>query len=577
MGTWGGCEFTRGKGDDKAAATMATGVITNLPSLTPTSGTVDTFPLLQKPYESEKQSRIYPFINPTTGIEFRANLQRQQKELLNAHTGPGYLKSTFASRRKSFSGSWRRFALEEQDEDKINKKPKSVCFVTDKSTDQSGLKQYIQQQRQLFLIQYTAGLKENSIKGLKEAALEQQQRMIEDEKKLAKNNLAIENLMAESQTKRVQAMLRAEETANDNRLAMEQIEKLTEEVQSLKSVIGKQQQELDYCITAKMFFEKLAPKEWKEKRKEKMIESDVRKEAIPLDSLTVTSTSEPQSRKASRPKTKSSRLSPKHSAAMQVTSWMEKGVESEPEETPMETKPDVSPVDQELYFKDPQEILDIFFDLEEQIVSLLQYCREAEEDIDRVNQKMAATQEAMRIKIFCLKSQVKHFEDAIENVQSATEDIKFQVKMFSWADSTGEDEKKVFQQLDQGLARLHQTCFKDSQVPEDTLQKLKNVEGEIHRLLDCIDAAATATTVSSILKRKQKEDADRLQEEMMSRIKSSMEARNKNRREAALRDIQKRLGRKLVYRSEPIRDKGKGNDVVNNEIEEVNEEEFFFT
>ncbi|XP_048410479.2 coiled-coil domain-containing protein 38-like [Stegostoma tigrinum] len=391
---------------------MATEVITNLPSLAPASGAVDKFPLLQEPNEDEKQSQIYPFINPTNAFVFREKVKRQQKELLSAQSGPGYLRSTFTSRRKSFSSSWRRFALEQQDEDKKNEKPKPVCFVKDGSTDKAGLQEYIQQQRQLFLIQYL-------------------------------------NLF----------LIRAE---------------------------------------------------------------------------------------------------------------------SDLEEKPMDIKPNDSALDQELYFKDPQEILDIFFNLEEQIVSLLQHCREAEEDIDRINQKMAATQEAMRIKIFCLKNQVKQYEDTIEKVQNATADVKFQVKMFSWGDSTGEDEKNAFQQLDQGLMKLHQMCFNDSQVPEDIFQKLKNVEGEIHRLLDCIDAAATAKTVSSILKRKQKETAERLQEEMMSHIKSSMEERIKHRREAALKDTQKRLGRKLVYRSEPVKDKAKGKNAANYEIEEVNEEGSFF-
>ncbi|XP_048466512.1 cilia- and flagella-associated protein 100-like [Rhincodon typus] len=376
---------------------MATEVITNLPSLAPASGAVDKFPLLQQPNENEKQSQIHPFINPTNAIVFREKLERQQKELLNAHSGLGYLRSTFTSRRKSFSSSWRRFALEQQDEDKKNEEPKPVCFVRDESTDKAGLQEYIQQQRQLFLIQYTSGLKENSMKGLKEAALKQQQCMIEDEKKLAKKKLAIENLMVESQTKRTQAMLWAEENANDNLLATEQIEKVTEEVLNLKSLIEKQQQELDYCITAKMFFEQLTPKERKEKRKEKMVDSDVRKEAIPPDPLAITSLNEPPSRKASTLKKKGLQLTPKLSAVSVDNSWMELRAESDLEEKPMDVKPNVSPLDQELYFKDPQEILDIFFNLEEQIVSLLQYCREVEDDIDRVNQKMAATQEAMYV------------------------------------------------------------------------------------------------------------------------------------------------------------------------------------
>jgi hypothetical protein len=48
-----------------------------------------------------------------------------------------------------------------------------------------------------------------------------------------------------------------------------------------------------------------------------------------------------------------------------------------------------------LYFKNPQQLLDIFAELEENNLALIQNCQEAEEALEELRQKMSETEERM--------------------------------------------------------------------------------------------------------------------------------------------------------------------------------------
>ncbi|XP_078408968.1 uncharacterized protein LOC144687078 [Cetorhinus maximus] len=117
------------------------------------------------------------------------------------------------------------------------------------------------------------------------------------------------------------------------------------------------------------------------------------KEAVPSKPLPPR---DPSSRKSSVLRKKRAQWISKPTAPPPIVTWMEIGSEFDSEEEAKEMKFDDSPMDGELYFKDSQEILDIFFLLEEQIFFILQYCQEAEEDIQRVNQKWTEAQETMK-------------------------------------------------------------------------------------------------------------------------------------------------------------------------------------
>ncbi|XP_038668130.1 uncharacterized protein LOC119973778 [Scyliorhinus canicula] len=252
---------------------MAAGLVINLPLLTQASEAADRFTC-----EDVKQHLMDPFAVPANAFLIREKLLLQKKERISDEGVPGYSKSTYASRRKISHRKQARLICEnDAEEDKVGKEDCMPPYsdTGDTSMKKSGVKEYIHQQRHIILLQYTIGVKEKSIAALEQTAHEIEQQLINDEKQFERHKLAVENLMVESQNKRTEALLRVEENTNAKDRAIAAINKATDEVQRLKGFIEQQQQELNYCLTAKMFFEELAPEEWKEKkRKEKMVSNN---------------------------------------------------------------------------------------------------------------------------------------------------------------------------------------------------------------------------------------------------------------------------------------------------------------
>ena len=57
-----------------------------------------------------------------------------------------------------------------------------------------------------------------------------------------------------------------------------------------------------------------------------------------------------------------------------------------------------------MYFVNPQQLLDIFSDLEENNLSLIQSCQETEETLDELKKKIEETEKRMYVRSSCLLS-----------------------------------------------------------------------------------------------------------------------------------------------------------------------------
>ncbi len=66
-----------------------------------------------------------------------------------------------------------------------------------------------------------------------------------------------------------------------------------------------------------------------------------------------------------------------------------------------------------LYFKKPQQLLDIFAELEENNLSLIQNCQETEETLEDLRQKIASTKEKMDHETESLTSQIDFLKNGI--------------------------------------------------------------------------------------------------------------------------------------------------------------------
>ncbi|XP_067860727.1 cilia- and flagella-associated protein 100-like isoform X2 [Heptranchias perlo] len=408
---------------------MAAGAVRNLPSVPKAPGATVRFPLLEQtsqttkvekvilsrsllekfkcPDEGEKGCLKDPFTITANVDTIRENLQLlQRKGTINVRDLPGHYKSTYASREKAHAGRMRRFALEIEVEEKekhgVHEDRSPMCLATGGGyVDKDGVKDYIYQRRQQFLLQYSLGAKEETIASLEQTVHKKQQQLIDDEKQLMESKLTVERLMMESQSRRTEAILRAEEETKEKSHRMAEVKIATDQLLRIKSCITKQQQALKECMAAKMIIDQLVPEEWREKKRKEALsaaEADWNESGTGnLSSYSLHSfvTQDLPFHKSDRLRESKSIPFSIPTASQSATSWLGERKEPVAEDKRKEFGFNDSNLEEEMYFKDPQEVLDIFFQLEEQNTSLFQTCNESEEDIECINQDFAATKERM--------------------------------------------------------------------------------------------------------------------------------------------------------------------------------------
>ncbi|GCB83702.1 hypothetical protein scyTo_0024310 [Scyliorhinus torazame] len=96
--------------------------------------------------------------------------------------------------------------------------------------------------------------------------------------------------------------------------------------------------------------------------------------------------------------------------------------------------------DQDLYFTDPKQLLDIYTELEEQNLSLILNSQETEEAVEEIKQAMATAQHKMNCETDFLKQQLNMLNEAVAKEESRAAELELKAKMFSFSQSTIEDQ-----------------------------------------------------------------------------------------------------------------------------------------
>ncbi len=169
--------------------------------------------------------------------------------------------------------------------------------------------------------------------------------------------------------------------------------------------------------------------EWKEERRKKLEQERLSRQKLEAhsslsDDLTAKPGSRPQSRIVD-PKT-SKRGGPitqkiiagnrrrSSGSSRDVDLSIKQGSESDMNKSPSEMIMTDLENDFELYFTDPQQLLAIFTELEEQNLSLIQNSQDHEEQLEEITRELQITMEKKNSETESLQRQVNYLEQAIE-------------------------------------------------------------------------------------------------------------------------------------------------------------------
>jgi hypothetical protein len=220
----------------------------------------------------------------------------------------------------------------------------------DRHFTKENLHDFIAKKSEMFLVQYALGVKRQEMQKLEEIAQGEEQTILDDEKALEEDAAKFDAFLKENDKNSVEAIKRAEAETKGKLEKIQDIKKLNVHIMNIKSEMSKNEDQLKDLQRYKHFLDLLTPD----------------------DSTAVPATG------AEKGKDLNLRnLAHSASADRETEDWEDIG------DKPL------------LYFKSPQQLLDLFAELEENNLSLIQNCQETEETLEDLKEKIRETEDRM--------------------------------------------------------------------------------------------------------------------------------------------------------------------------------------
>ncbi|KAH0517496.1 Coiled-coil domain-containing protein 37 [Microtus ochrogaster] len=525
----------------------------------------------------------------------KAIAEREQKKMLRVHQ-----KMTYASKVSAKHTSLRReLQLEEEIEDQElmaearqlhsfrNNTAWKLAMTQDKNVEPETLNDYMQQKRNMFLLQYAVAMKQNEIQRLEMLATREERRLERAEKFLEKDANLFDEFLRENDRSSVQAMRLAEKETKIKVEKIIEIRELTSQIMAIKSEISKFEDTLQHYKIYKDFLYKLSPKEWLEEQEMKRQALKKAKEPgeFTKESSMATLLGEKgvQSLKKSPKLTRSGHAPSSSQSLPQVGQISQPSLYSELDSrlssptVPSQDDTDSDGEELALYFTEPQQLLDIFTQLEEQNLSLIQNTQEMEEALDDLNVTLKNTQIRMDREVNLLKQWITTMMISISKEEESAAELQLKARVFHFGEYKGDQQDKLLESLNHKVLDVYRKCVGMQQEANlGTVQMLTVVEHQLDELLENLERVPQAK-IEQAEKAKERERRMRLREEKVRMQKELQEERLQRARARAQAEIKKKRGRRLVNRSHPPVIKIK--EVSEHVIMDKDKEEmlFFFT
>nr|XP_055192430.1 coiled-coil domain-containing protein 38 [Nyctereutes procyonoides] len=547
--------------------------------------------------DSVKKDRPYKIFFKDLFLFKENEMAAKKKEKFINRSMKVYQKSTFSSRMKSRShlgqvafysdaagGSFEKFGLD----------PTLILRLTEGADTKRTLHEFINDQRDRFLLEYALSTKRNTIKKFENHMAVKERQLIKAEKKLQEDAMAFEEFLRENDQRSVDALkIAAQETINKLQMTTE-LKKASMEVQAVKSEIAKAEFLLREYMKYGFFLLKLSPKHWQIQQALKRVQMTTSRDSMNVSLPVLT--------KLNTRKTESN-IEESRKISFSDDYYMERGSQGKPRKkttlTLENTKSSLSThtdsissedslelfldddmdydLEPELYFKEPEELLQVLTELEEQNLTLVQYSQDVDENLEDVNKREKLIQDKINSNIEFLLEHKEMLKASCVREEEKAAELELRSKLFSFGEFKSDAQEKLIDSLSKKINQVYKVCTGDADVGSlNPVQKLVKVESRLVELSDLIESIPKEN-VEAIERIKQKERRQKLREEKMKEKQKHQEERLKVALERAVAQPKKKLGRQLVYRSKPPSGNKHELLLVKDTRTKSLEEEYFFT
>ncbi|OCT85800.1 cilia- and flagella-associated protein 100 [Xenopus laevis] len=507
-------------------------------------------------------------------------------------------KTTYTTRMNAKLAGLRKAIEKEEAEESAERDQKAVvvpenpswklAVTRDGLAQKESLHEYINKKREMFLLEYALIVKRDEIQKLENMAAAEEMKLEKAEQYLEEDAMRFDEFLKQNDRNSVEALKLADKETKAKMEKVAQIKSQTALMMNTKSDISKCEEILREYLMYKEFLYKLSPNEWREEMAKKNAERK-KPPATPLPvekekrgsmakvSMSPDMTKKSESRLSvhgiqSRDSTRDGRRLSRQSIKGPAIKKMSIAAQAEDEKDTTESLiSSDSEEEAELYFTDPQQLLDIFSELEEQNLSLIQNSQETEESLEEIKQSITSTQDKMEKETQQLKDHIDQLKASIAKEEERAAELELKSRVFAFGQYKSEDQEKMLAVLGEKVEEVYRACIGENRSNFNVLQMLMAIEHQLEELLDNIEMIPQKR-LEIAEKAKEKERRLRLREEKIKQQKQHQEERLRKALERAQADPKKTTGRKLMSRSDPPAPKlriDKDQDKIDKEKEEA--------
>nr|XP_042715636.1 coiled-coil domain-containing protein 38 [Chrysemys picta bellii] len=475
---------------------------------------------------------------------------------------------------------------------------------------------------------YTVKVKKQTIKKLEKLAMQAEKEASSAEAKLEDDTIAFEEFLKENDRSSADALkIAAQETKSKMDMAAD-VKSAINELFAIKSEIANAEFLLMESLYYEDFLMKLSPKEWQEEQRTKKLKARIDKqrerEIMQREMITCAFTPHQEKESARKEKISSSiPRQPRHGSIFlkqnriytastdrrfssfeksaghnrkastlknerrssrkltetdlgedvkMLSEWESESDCAIHEDSLKDLDTDMVP---EIYFTDPKQLLQIFTELEEQNLALIQNNQDLDETMDELEQMAKIIKAKLDEKVSVVVGHKEILKAACISEEEKRTDLALRAKMFSFGEFNPEIQDKMLHSLTKKVAEVYRVSVGEVDTSSiNSIQMLRRIENRIEELCELLESVPKEN-IEAIEKSKMKERRQRLREEKKKQETKLQEERLQCSLKRATAAPKKKMGRKLVFRSQPpeIRQE----EVCLKEINTKMQDDIFFT
>ncbi|NXU57387.1 CP100 protein, partial [Turnix velox] len=379
---------------------------------------------------------------------------------------------------------------------------------------------YINDRRQIFLLEYAMTVKRDEIQRMENIAKGEEEKLTKAEHCLEKDATMFADYMKESHKTSVQAMKIAEKESTEKTKIVTNIKTITSQIENIQSDISRFKNTLEKYKMFRDFLHQLSPKEWQEEHGKKRTR-DLKTALRTTEERESPPTPAEQGKCQGRTVSLGQSMCSKNPILFSRTGynsqspWRQEHCKCFPFQEP------------ELYFTDPQQLLTVFMEMEEENLSLILKSQETGESLEKVQRTFMTTYESTmesRTRVTCvrdalskitffliwtrerelaeLKQQVATLKSSIAKEEERVADLKLKVHHFSSGEREDDDQDKMLASLNKKVLEVYCHCTGETETNLQTMQMLMVIEKQINDLLDILEKIPPAKLEQAVKAKK---------------------------------------------------------------------------